>query len=62
MAETVPGKAGLGATVTGFDLESPAPEDCEALRRTFRASPTPCIRSGGFATGSCSPSSANQPG
>lgn len=49
MAVTDPGKAGLGATVTGFDLESPAPEDCEALRRAFRASPMLCIRSGAAA-------------
>ena len=46
IAVTDPGRAGLGATVTGFDLESPAPEDCEALRRAFRASPMLCIRSG----------------
>ena len=41
---TDPGSAGLGAVVSGFDLESPAPEDREALRRAFRASPMLCIR------------------
>ena len=44
IAVTDPGKAGLGAAVIGFDLESPAAEDCEALRRAFRASPMFCIR------------------
>ena len=46
IATTNPGKAGLGAVVTGFDLEPPAAEDCEALRHAFRASPMLCIRSG----------------
>ncbi len=46
IAVTDPGKAGLGAVVTGFNLESPAPEECEALRRAFRASPMLCIRNG----------------
>ena len=41
---TETGKAGLGAVVTGLDPESPAPEDHETLRRTFRASPMLCIR------------------
>ena len=40
------GKAGLGAVVTGFALESLAPEDRAALRRAFRASPMLCIRGG----------------
>ena len=38
------GTAGLGAVVTGFDIEAPAPEAQEALRRAFRASPMLCIR------------------
>ena len=46
MAVTDPGTAGLGATVTGFDLESPSAKDCEALRRAFRESPMLCIRNG----------------
>ena len=46
IAVTDPGKAGLGAVVTGFDLESPAAEDCEALRHAFRESPMLCIRNG----------------
>ena len=41
---TDPGKAGLGAVVTGLDLESPALEGRETLRRAFRASPMLCIR------------------
>ena len=47
IAVTEPVRAGLGAVVTGFDLESPEPEAEEALRRAFRASPMLCIRSGG---------------
>ena len=43
---TETGKAGLGAVVTGLDLERPAPEDGETLRRAFRASPMLCIRAG----------------
>ena len=38
------GKAGLGAVVTGLDLEPPAPEAQETLRRAFRASPMLCVR------------------
>ena len=38
------GKAGLGAVVTGFDLESPVPEVQETPRRAFRASPMLCVR------------------
>ena len=41
---TDPVEAGLGAVVTGFDLDSPVPEAEEALRRAFRASPVLCIR------------------
>ena len=41
---TEAGRAGLGAVVTGLDLESPAPEVRETLRRAFRASPMLCIR------------------
>ena len=41
---TETGRAGLGAVVTGLDLESPAPEAQETLRRAFRASPMLCIR------------------
>lgn len=41
---TEPGSAGLGAVATGLDIQSPAPEDREALRRAFRASPMLCIR------------------
>ena len=44
-----PGSAGLGAVVTGLDLDAPAPEERDALRRAFRASPMLCIR-GGAAT------------
>ena len=43
---TETGKAGLGAVVDGLDLERPAPEDRETLRRAFRASPMLCIRAG----------------
>ena len=46
IAVTDPGSAGLGAVVTGLDLESPTPGACEALRRAFRASPMLCLRSG----------------
>ena len=46
IAVTDPGSAGLGAVVTGLDLESPVPGECEALRRAFRASPMLCLRSG----------------
>ena len=46
IAVTDSGSAGLGAVVTGLDLESPAPGECEALRRAFRASPMLCLRSG----------------
>ena len=41
---TETGRAGLGAVVTGLDLESPAPAAQETLRRAFRASPMLCIR------------------
>lgn len=41
---TEPGPAGLGAVVTGFDLDAPAPEAADALRAAFRASPMLCIR------------------
>ena len=41
---TDPDKAGLGAVVTGLDLESPAPAAQETLRRAFRTSPMLCIR------------------
>lgn len=41
---TEPGSAGLGAVVSGLDLDAPAPDDREALRRAFRASPMLCVR------------------
>ena len=41
---TDPGKAGLGAVVTGLDLESPALEAQKRLRCAFRTSPMLCIR------------------
>ena len=44
MSVTDPGRAGLGAVVTGFDPETPAPEASDALRRAFRLSPMLCIR------------------
>ena len=44
MGITAPVEAGLGAVVTGFDLESTVPEAEEALRRAFRESPMLCIR------------------
>ena len=44
-----PGSAGLGAAVSGLDLDAPAPEDRDTLRRAFRASPMLCVR-GGAAT------------
>ena len=43
---TETGEAGLGAVVTGLDLERPTTEDGDALRRAFRASPMLCIRAG----------------
>ena len=46
MGITAPVEAGLGAAVTGFDLESPTPEAEETLRRAFRGSPMLCIRGG----------------
>ena len=41
---TEPGPAGLGAVVTGFGFDAPAPETADALRAAFRASPMLCIR------------------
>ena len=41
---TETGEAGLGAVVTGLDLESPASETAHALRRAFRTSPMLRIR------------------
>ena len=38
------GGAGLGAVVTGFDLDAPAPEAGDVLRSAFRESPMLCIR------------------
>jgi len=44
IAVTEPGATGLGAVVTGLDLEAPSPADADALRRALLASPMLCIR------------------